>query len=170
MFRPPKISLIGAVFISSALYAQVKAPSVPESPGVASGTLEFGNKSIKLAHAYVSGPEKAGGNVYRIVLSDRPVPPEALAIELKWGGGQKLLRAGTLDGVLLNVDDTGFVRVVIPFIDSVRGSQNLAMAGRLPAFSARDGIITGQAAFAKERGQGWTLAASWRAKAMAPSR
>ena len=91
-------------------------------------------------------------------------------MELKWGGGQKLMRAGKLDGVLLNVDETGFVRVVIPFIDNIRGSQSLMNATRLPAFSVRDGVITGQASYLKERGQGWNLTASWRAKAIAPSR
>ena len=164
------LALVTAILVGTTLAAQVKAPDVPATAGVAAGTLTFGNKTITLAHAYVSGPEDAGGKVYRIVLTDRPVPPEAVAVEVKWGGGQKLLRAGKLDGVLLNVDETGAVRVVIPFIDSVRGSQSLAMAGRLSAFTARDGVTAGQAVFDKVRGQGWTLAASWRAKAIAPAR
>ena len=166
MFRSlTTLVLATAVLMVGTTRAQVKAPAVPERPGVAAGTLEFFNKTVKLAHAYVSGPDNRGGNVYRIVLSDRPVPPDSLAVELKWGGGQKLLRAGKLDGVLLNVEETGVVRVVIPFMENIRGSQSLMNAGRLPVFKVSDGVVTGQATFAKVRGHGWTLTASWHAKA-----
>jgi hypothetical protein len=162
------LPFVFAVLIGATMPAQVQAPPIPAAPGVAAGTVQFGKTTIKLAHAYASGPESAGGKVYRIVLTDRPVPADALAVELKWGGGQKLMRAGKLDGVLLNVDENGSVRVVIPFIADIRGSQPLTFPTRLPTFSARDGVITGQASYIKERGYGWTLMASWHAKAMAP--
>ena len=145
------------------------APAIPAKAGEAAGTVQAGKTTVTLKHAYALGPLDRGGEVYQIMLTDGPVPREAVAKELAFGG-QSLLRAGKLSGITLLVDSTGFVRTVVPFVGDMRGSQMLASAGELDQFSvARTGVKgQGHMKTSDTAGQGWSYAASWNAALTKP--
>jgi hypothetical protein len=148
--------------------AQSNLPPIPAKPGAA-GTLQVGKTSVTITHVYV-GTEESDETLYRVLLVDRAIPAGAIAKELQRGGGQMLLRTGKLDGVMLLVDGTGFVRTAIPFAGELRGSSMLASVGRLQNFTAKDGVTTGQGALeaSQTMNQGWSYAASWNAKVFKP--
>lgn len=79
-------------------------PPVPAKPGVAAATVTVAGTTITLAHAYVGA---LGDGLYDVVLTDAPVPPADIAVEVKSGGGQRLLRAGKVNGISMLVDDRG---------------------------------------------------------------
>jgi hypothetical protein len=110
-----------------------------------------------------------GGMLYQVVLTDSPVPPEALAKEIA-RGGQPMLKSGKLSGITLLVDDTGFVRNMVPFVGELRGSSMLASAGRLDSFAVTPSGTTGQGRKTLDQtvGQGWSYAASWNATVTKP--
>ena len=148
---------------------QSKLPAIPDKEA-AVGTLTVGKTTVALTHAYV-GTEESGGTVYRILLVDRAIAADAVAKELQRGGGQTLLRTGKMDGIMLLVDDTGFVRTAIPFAGELRGSAMLASVGRLHSFTAKDGVVSGQGALESSQTmkQGWSYSASWKAKVFKPA-
>lgn len=146
------------------------APAIPAKSGEAAGTIQAGKTIVTLKHAYALGPMDRGGEVYQIMLTDGPVPSDAVAKELALGGGQSLLRSSKLSGITLLVDSTGFVRTVVPFIGDIRGSLMLASAGMLDGFAVAPTGITGQGrkGTADTMGQGWSYAASWNAAVTKP--
>jgi hypothetical protein len=145
-------------------------PAIPPKSGEAAGTVQAGKTIVTLKHAYTLGPMDRGGQVYQIMLTDGPVPPDAVAKELALGGGQSLLRSSKLSGITLLVDSEGFVRAVVPFIGDIRGSQMLASAGKLDSFAVAPTGITGQGrkGTADTMQQGWSYAASWNAAVTKP--
>ena len=147
---------------ATALAQQV--PAVPPSAGVAAGAIQLGKTTVTLKHAYALGPMDMGGMLYQVVLTDSPVPPEALAKEIA-RGGQPMLKAGKLSGITLLVDDTGFVRTMVPFVGDLRGGSMLASAGKLESFAVTPNGLTGQGRKQIDQtvGQGWSYAASWNA-------
>lgn len=146
-----------------------QAPAVPSTSGVAAGTVQLGKTTVTLKHAYALGPMDMGGMLYQVVLTDSPVPPEALAKEIA-RGGQPMLKAGKLSGITLLVDDNGFVRNMVPFVGELRGSSMLASAGRLDSFAVTPSGTTGQGRKTLDQtvGQGWSYAASWNATVTKP--
>jgi len=146
------------------------APAIPAKPGDAAGTVQLGSTTVTLKHAYALGPMDRGGQVYQIMLTDGPVPPEALAKELALGGGQSLLRSSKLSGITLLVDSEGYLRNVVPFIGDIRGSKMLASAGKLDSFAVAPTGIKGQGrkGSGDTQGQGWSYAASWNAAVTKP--
>lgn len=164
--------LLLTAWVGMAPVGQLPATAViPPQVGVASGTVQAGKLNVTLRHAYASGPIDSGGTVYQIVLTDSPIPPEALSKELE-RGGQQLLKTGKLSGIALLVDDTGFIRNMVPFIGELRGSRMLASAGQLQAFRVTPPHVTGQGRATPEQtsGQGWSYAASWNAALEKPRR
>jgi hypothetical protein len=145
-------------------------PAIPAKSGEAAGTVQAGKTMVTLKHAYALGPMDRGGQVYQIMLTDGPVPPEALAKELALGGGQSLLRSSKLSGITLLVDADGFVRNATPFIGDIRGSKMLASGGKLDSFAVAPTGIKGQGrkGAADTQGQGWSYAASWNAAVTKP--
>ncbi len=146
------------------------APPIPAQVGTAAGSVEVGTTKITLTHAYVSGPIGEDDPVFQIVLTDAPLPAEAVEKELLHRGGQALLRAGKANGIAILVDATGGVRNIRPFIGELRGTQMLASAGRLQAFTAKEGRATGQGTLTtgQTMNQGWSYTASWNAAVRAP--
>ena len=140
-------------------------PAIPAKPGTAAGTVQAGGATVKLVHAYASGPIDWGGTVYQIVLTDAPVAESALAKELQPKGGLTLLRSRKVSGVALLIDDSGLIRNLIPFIGDLRGSAMLSSAGSVSSFAVRDGRVVGQHQRSADStmGQGWSYAASWNA-------
>ncbi len=156
------LSLVLLGCVTAGVAAAQAPPPVPAKAGVAVGTLKAGSTTVTLAHAYVAGPFD---NLYVIELTDQPIPEAAIAGEVKRGGGQGLLRSGKLQGILMYVDDTGFVQTLIPFIGETRGDKMLASAGRLTSFTLKAGQVTGQGAKTPDQTmqQGWSYAASFNA-------
>ncbi len=154
------LALAALVLTSSAVSAQ--APPVPALPGIAAGTVTVGSTTITLAHAYVGA---LADGLYEVVLTDAPVPPADIAVEVKSGGGQRLLRSGKVNGISMLVDGQGFLRNIIPFVGELRGGSMLSSAGTLTAFAASAAGVTGRGNMtaAQTMGQGWSVAASWNA-------
>lgn len=148
-------------FTSSAVSAR-QTPPVPAKPGVAAGTVTVAGTTITLAHAYVGA---LADGLYEVVLTDAPVPQADIAVEVKSGGGQRLLRAGKVNGISMLVDDKGSLRNIMPFAGELRGNSMLASAGTLAAFTASAKSVTGQGSMttAQTMSQGWSYAASWNA-------
>ena len=155
------LALTGLVFTGSTASAR-QTPPVPAKPGMAAGTVTVGSTTITLAHAYVGA---LADGLYEVVLTDAPVPPADIAVEVKSGGGQRLLRSAKISGISMLVDGTGFLRNIIPFVGELRGSSMLASAGTLTAFTASATGVTGQGSMtaAQTMSQGWSYAASWKA-------
>jgi len=169
--------LLIATSLSAAAFARVPAVQtplpIPATPGVAVGTVKAGARSVTLAHAYASGPiDDFGEPVYQIVLTDSPVPPEALDRELRRFGGAPLLRAGKLSGIIMTVGQNRIARVMVPFIGpDLRGSAMLSSVP-LTTFTVQGGRVTGQGARAvgDTMGQGWSYSASWNATLRPPAK
>ena len=143
--------------------ARQALPPIPAKPGVAAGTVQAGTLTITLTHAYV-GLQEDG--LYQVVLTDAPLPVAAVPVEVKSRGGQRLLRTAQISGISLLVDDKGFIRNIIPFIGKdLRGSNMLASAGSLAAFTASAASVTGQGSVkADDTGvKKWSYSASWNA-------
>lgn len=157
-----------AGWIAVPAWAQ-KAPAGAPAPGGAAGTLQLGKTTVTLKHAYALGPMEMGGKLYQVVLTDGPVPPDALAKELA-RGGQPLLKSGKLSGITLLVGETGFVRTMVPFVGDLRGSNMLASVGRLESFAITPTGLTGQGRqdIGQTMGQGWSYSASWNAPVSKP--
>jgi hypothetical protein len=171
MKRPHTIAAALGLCLLHALDAIAQtAPAIPAKPGDAAGTVQAGKTVVALKHAYALGPLDRGGEVYQIMLTDGPVPPDLLARELALGGGQSLMRSSKLSGITLLVDSTGFVRSVVPFVGDIRGEKMLASVGKLDRFSVGPAGITGQGrrGAADTAGQGWSYAASWNAAITKP--
>lgn len=101
MMQPMNGGQIKAVVVSVMLIASVgalarqsSATPISAKPGVAAGILQAGAIKITLAHAYPSGPIESGGTLYQIVLTDAPIPSDAIGKEVLYFGGQALLRVG----------------------------------------------------------------------------
>jgi hypothetical protein len=163
------VSCVGLT--AAAATATQSAPPVPQKIGTASGMVQAGTTKITLTHAYASGPIGEGDPVYQIVLTDAPVPDDALPKELLHRGGQTLLRSGKINGIAILVDKTGFARNVVPFVGQLRGNQMLASAGQLKTFAADEGRATGQGSLTAEQSakQAWSYSASWNAAVRGPS-
>ena len=124
-------------------------------PGTASGTLTVGTTTVNLTHAYVAGPTS---DLYVVELTDRPIPEEALAAELRRGGGQGFLRSGKAQGLLFYLSDKGFVVTVIPFAGDVRGDRMLGSLDAFDPFTIAAGQATGAGAISAEKtNQGWSF-------------
>ena len=166
--------MIAAVTVFAVAFAAAaqSPPPVPAKVGAAAGIVEAGAKKITLAHAYVAGPIGDDDPLYQVVLTDAPIPEDAIEKELLHRGGQALLRAGKINGIALTVDGTGFIRNVRPFVGELRGNQMLASAGQLAAFAAKEGRSTGQGILtsAQTMKQGWSYAASWNAAVRPPAK
>jgi len=160
------------VFMLAVGAAAQSPPPVPAKVGAAAGTVEAGAKKITLLHAYVAGPIGEDDSLYQVVLTDAPIPDDAIGKELLHRGGQALLRAGKVNGIALTVDGTGFIRNIVPFIGELRGNQMMASAGRLTVFAAKEGHSTGQGMLtsAQTTKQGWSYAASWNAAVRPPAK
>jgi hypothetical protein len=136
----------------------------PARPGTATGTLTVGTTPVALTHAYVGGPFD-GGN-YIIELTDQVLPEASLAAELKFGGGQGLLRSGKAQGLMLHVDAKGFVMTAIPFAGEYRGNKMLASVGSLASFTVAAGQVTGAGKLtAEDTNQSWSYQAQFTATA-----
>jgi len=61
------------------------APAIPAKAGDAAGTVQAGTTTVTLKHAYALGPMDRGGQVYQVMLTDGPVPSDAIAKELAQG-------------------------------------------------------------------------------------
>lgn len=155
------LALAVLAFTSSTVSAR-QAPPVPAKAGMASGSVTLGSTTITLAHAYVGA---LADGLYEVVLTDAPVPPADIAVEVKSGGGQRLLRSAQISGISMLVDGKGFLRNIIPFVGELRGGSMLASAGSLTAFAASATGVTGQGSMtaAQTMSQGWSYAASWKA-------
>jgi len=153
---------VAVLTLASAVSARQTPPLIPAKAGMAAGTVAVGGTTITLAHAYVGAlPD----GLFEVVLTDAPVPPADIAVEVKRGGGQRLLRSGKVSGLSMLVDGTGFLRNIIPFVGKLRGGAMLASAGSLTAFAASATGVTGQGSMtpAQTMSQGWSFAASWNA-------
>ena len=153
---------VAVLTLTSSAVSARQTPPVPAKPGVAAGTVTVAGNTITLAHAYVGA---LGDGLYEVVLTDAPVPPADIAVEVKSGGGQRLLRSGKLSGISMLVDGKGFLRNIMPFVGELRGNSMLSSAGSLAAFTASAKIVTGQGSMttAQTMSQGWSYAASWNA-------
>jgi len=179
MQRGPLKTLVPVIVMVVAAAAFIRVPDVqtpapiPAQPGVAVGTVKAGALSVTLAHAYASGPiDDFGEPVYQIVLTDSPVPPEALDRELRRLGGAPLLRGGKLSGIVMTVGQNNIARVMLPFIGpDLRGSAMLSSVS-LASFTVQNGRVTGQGARAvgDTMGQGWSYSASWNATLRPPAK
>jgi len=159
-----------AAWVVAAVVAQQSAvPALPAKPGIAAGAVKAGSASVTLAHAYALGPIDSGGTVYQIVLTNNPIPADALAKELA-RGGQSLLKSGKLQGIGMLVDESGFIRNIVPYIGELRGSSMLASAGQLESFAATARGVTGRGSkvTGDTMGQGWSYVASWNAALVKP--
>jgi hypothetical protein len=138
------------------------ATAVPAKPGTATGTLTVGTTPVTLTHAYVGGPID-GGN-YIIELTDQALPEASLDAELKFGSGQRLLRSGKAQGLMLYVDAKGFVVTAIPFAGEYRGNKMLASVGSLASFKVAAGQVTGAGKLtAEDTNQSWSYQAQFTA-------
>jgi hypothetical protein len=154
------VGLLAALTVS-AVGAQAPAASPALKPGTAAGTLTVGTTTVNLAHAYVAGPTS---DVYIVELTDKPIAEADLAGELKRGGGQRLLRSGAVQGILLYVSAQGFVQTAIPFVGEKRGESMLASVGPLTTFTIAAGQATGVGAIAAAKyNQDWSLQARFAA-------
>jgi hypothetical protein len=159
-------ALIAPAFIALALHAtaaSAQAPGIPAKAGEAAGTVTAGGKSATLKYAYAAHVPDDGA--YQVILTDQPVPPEALADELKPRGGARMLRAGKVSGVSMLVDPSGNTRNVIPFVGDTRGSQSQG-GGSLAKFAVAPAGVTGQGH--KDPGGAWSYSASFNAALRKP--
>jgi hypothetical protein len=141
--------------------AQAPATSPALKPGTASGTLTVGKTTVTLAHAYVAGPTS---DIYIVELTDKPIPDADLGAELKRGGGQRQLRSGAVQGILLYVSPQGFVQTAIPFVGELRGEKMLASVGPLTTFAIAAGQATGVGSIAAAKyNQDWSFQARFAA-------
>ncbi len=136
--------------------------AAPAKPGTVTGTLTVGGTPVTLTHAYAAGP--IDGDKYVVELTDQALPEAALATELKFGGGQGLLRSGKAQGLFLYVDAKGFVVTAIPFAGEVRGNKMLSSVGSLPSFKVAAGQVTGTGKMTTDdTNQGWSYQAQFTA-------
>jgi hypothetical protein len=127
----------------------------------ATGTLKVGPTTVTLAHAYVAGPVSG---IYVVELTDQPIAEAQLAAELRRGGGQGLLRAGTVQGLLLYVAPDGFVQTAIPFAGATRGDKMLASVGPMVRFNVAGARASGVGSLSAEKtNQGWSYDATFTA-------
>jgi hypothetical protein len=164
--------LLFAVLVSMVTAAVQAAPSIPTQVGTAAGTVQAGTTKITLTHAYVSGPIGDDDPLYQIVLTDAPLPADAIDTELLHRGGQALLRGRKVNGIAILVDKAGGVRNIKPYVADLRGGQMLASAGRLAGFTPQEGRATGQGTLtlSQTMNQGWSYSASWNAAVRAPAK
>ena len=154
------VAILASLALNAAT-AFAQAPAIPATPGDAAGTVTAGGKTVTLKHASAAKvPEDGGPPLHQVVLTDQPVPTEALATELKPFGGGRLLRAGKVSGISFLIDSKGNTRNVIPFAGDVRGSQSQG-GGSLAKFTASPTGVTGQGK--KDPGGDWSYAASFNA-------
>jgi hypothetical protein len=158
------VCAVAVTIVSGESARQGKAPAIPSAPGVAAGTVALGSATVTLAHAYAMARTEFDETLYQIVLTDKPVPADALARELA-RGGQPLLKAGKLSGISLLVDTSGHVRNIVPYVGDLRGEKMLAGGGSLAAFAVKGTLLSAQAVFGTDRtvGQGWSFTGSWTA-------
>jgi hypothetical protein len=155
------IALVSGIAATGAQSGKA-ATGAPASSGTVTGVLTMGAAAVKLTHVYAAGP--VDGDKYVVELTDQALPEAALDAELKYFGGQRLLRSGTAQGLLLYVDAKGFVLTAIPFAGEVRGSKMLASAGSLPSFKVAAGQVTGTGKMtAEDTNQGWSYQAQFTA-------
>jgi len=168
-----QIALVAAGLVASftvaALAQLATAPGIPAAPGTAAGSVQLGKATVALTHAYAHAFTMFDQLVYQIVLTDGPIPPEALARELA-RGGQSLLKGSKLSGLSILVGPDGSIRNIVPYIGDLRGSQMLASAGSVDAFKASGTTVVGQSSRDSTRtmGQGWSYTASWNAAVTKP--
>jgi hypothetical protein len=158
------VCAMAVTILSGVSAGQGKVPAIPSAPGVAVGTVVLGSTTVPLAHAYAMARTEFDETLYQIVLTDKPMPADALARELA-RGGQPLLKAGKLSGISLLVDTAGHVRNIVPYVGDLRGEKMLAGGRSLAAFSVKGTLLSGQAVFGTDRtvGQGWSFIGSWTA-------
>ncbi len=164
--RMVAMTVVGVLALAgpSVLAQANKATAAPAKPGTATGTLTVGTTPVTLTHAYVGGPF-ADGN-YLIELTDQALPEASLAAELKFGGGQGLLRTGKASGLMLYVNATGFVVTAIPFAGDYRGNKMLSSVGSLASFKVAAGQVTGAGKLtAEDTNQSWSYQATFAAAA-----
>jgi hypothetical protein len=141
-----------------------KVAAAPARPGTASGTLTVGTTPVTLTHAYVGGPFDDGN--YLIELTDQALPEASLAAELKFAGGQRLLRTSKASGLMLYVDAKGFVVTAIPLAGDYRGNKMLSSVGSLASFKVAAGQVTGAGKLtAEDTNQSWSYQATFAAAA-----
>jgi hypothetical protein len=81
----------------------VSKPGEPRI-GEASGSYTAKGEVVELKYAYAGKGERFGQEAMVILLTDKPIPPEALAEEIK---SQKLLLAETIRGLEYVIDENG---------------------------------------------------------------
>jgi hypothetical protein len=157
---------IGVCTLHAVAVAQTPPP-LPAKSGEAAGTLQAGKTSVELKHAYAMGPVD---DAYHVMLADAPVAADMLAKELKFGGGQTLMRQNKLSGVYMIVGKDGFVRTLIPFVGEMRGSPSYGSVGKLDSFTATPSSVTGRGGrtLAQTAGHGWSYGASFDAALVKP--
>ncbi|MEO5822390.1 MAG: hypothetical protein ABIT71_17925 [Vicinamibacteraceae bacterium] len=137
-----------------------KAAAGAPAAGTVTGTLTVGTTPVTLTHAYVA----LDGDNYIVELTDQALPAASLAAELKFGGGQGLLRSGKAQGLMLYVDGKGFVVTAIPFAGDYRGNKMLSSVGSLVSFKVAAGQASGTGKLSLEdTNQGWSYQAQFTA-------
>ena len=155
------ILLAGLASSPASAQAPATGPATALKPGTAAGTLTVGTTTVPLTHAYVAGPTS---DLYVVELTDRPIPEEALAAELRRGGGQGFLRTGKAQGLLFYLSDKGFVVTVIPFAGDLRGEKMLGSLDAFDTFTIAAGQAMGAGAIPAEKtNQGWSFTARFAA-------
>jgi hypothetical protein len=80
------------------------APSGELQPGQASGSYTAKGETVDLKYAYAGRAERFGAESMVILLTDKPIPPEALAEEIK---SAPLLEGEKIRGLEYVIDDNG---------------------------------------------------------------
>ncbi|HSE31020.1 MAG TPA: hypothetical protein VLA93_05550 [Pyrinomonadaceae bacterium] len=73
-------------------------------PGQASGTYTAKGETVELKYAYAGRAQRFGSETLVILLTDKPIPPEALAEELK---STPLLEGEKVRGLEYSIEETG---------------------------------------------------------------
>ena len=73
-------------------------------PGQASGTYTAKGETVELKYAYAGRAERFGTNSLVILLTDKPIPPEAVAEEIK---STPLLESDKIRGLEYAIDENG---------------------------------------------------------------
>jgi hypothetical protein len=83
---------------------QTQAQSGDLQPGQASGSYTAKGETVELKYAYAGRTERFGSESMVILLTDKPIPPEAVAEEIK---SAPLLQGDKIKGLEYAIDENG---------------------------------------------------------------